>query len=79
LIDTENVLFYNVGLACFSAHTRTGLAFERVFRAPAAPPTAPGWTARHHHRYRLAPAPADFEHWRAVHVAAQDRLRALPI
>jgi hypothetical protein len=71
LIDTENLLFYNVGLGCFSAHTRTGLAFERVFRAPAPPPTASGWTAHHHHRYRLAPAPSDFERWRPVRVAAE--------
>lgn len=39
LIDTENVLFYNVGLGCFAAHTRMGLAFERVFAAPPNPPT----------------------------------------
>jgi hypothetical protein len=71
LVDTENVLFYNVGLGCFSAHTQTGLGFERIFRSPARPPTTTAWTAGHHHRYRLAPAPTNFESWRAVHLAAE--------
>jgi hypothetical protein len=70
LIDTENVLFYNVGLGCFSAHTRRSLAFERVFAAPPDHPATTSWTAGHHHRYRTAPAPADFEHWRPVHLVA---------
>lgn len=73
LIDTENVLFYNVGLGCFSAHSRRGLAFERVFAAPPDQPVATSWTARHHHRYRATPAPTDFEHWRSVHLVAQWR------
>jgi hypothetical protein len=47
------------------------LGFERIFHAPAQPPTATAWTARHHHRYRLAPAPTGFESWRAVRVAAE--------
>lgn len=71
LIDTENVLFYNVGLGCFSAHTRRGLAFERVFAAPPGQPATTSWTARHHHRYRTTPVPADFEHWRPVCLVAQ--------
>jgi hypothetical protein len=73
LIDTENVLFYNVGLGCFAAHTHSGLAFERVFAAPPGPPAAASWTPRHHHRYRAAPPPAEFEHWRPVDIAAQWR------
>jgi hypothetical protein len=73
LIDTENVLFYNVGLGCFAAHTRSSLAFERVFAAPPDPPAAASWTPRQHHRYRATPPPAEFEHWRPVHIAAQWR------
>jgi len=73
LIDTENVLFYNVGLGCFAAHTRGGLAFERVFAAPPDPSAAGSWNPRHHHRYRVTPPPAEFDHWRPVHVAAQWR------
>lgn len=71
LIDTENVLFYNVGPGCFAAHTSRGLAFERVFAAPPDPPAPASWTPRHHHRYRATPTPAQFEHWRPVHIAAQ--------
>jgi hypothetical protein len=71
LIDTENVLFYNVGLGCFAAHTQRGLAFERVFAAPPDPPASACWTPRHHHRYRVTPLLAEFEHWRPVQVAAQ--------
>jgi hypothetical protein len=73
LIDTENVLFYNVGLGCFAAHGRSGLAFERVSAAPPDPPAPASWTPRHHHRYRVTPPPAEFEHWRPVHIAAQWR------
>jgi hypothetical protein len=71
LIDTENILFYNVGLGCFAAHTRRTLAFERVFAAPPDPPAAASWTPRHHHRYRVTPPPAEFEHWRPVQIAAR--------
>lgn len=71
LVDTENVLFYNVGLGCISAHTRRSLAFERVFAAPPHQAVTTSWTARHHHRYRAMPVPADFEHWRPVHLVAQ--------
>jgi hypothetical protein len=71
LIDTEYILFYNVGLGCFTAHTRRALAFERVFAAPPDPPTPGSWTPRHHHRYRVAPAAAEFEHWRPTHTVAQ--------
>jgi hypothetical protein len=77
LIDTENILFYNVGLGCFAAHTRGGLAFERVFAAPPVPPAPASWIPRHHHRYRVTPPPADFEHWRRVHIAA--RWRDVPL
>lgn len=73
LIDTENVLFYNVGLGCFSAHTRRGLAFERVFAALPALPEATNWIPCHHHRHRATPVPMDFERWRRVHMVAQWR------
>jgi len=71
LADTENVLFYNVGLGCFAAHTRRALAFERVFAAPPDLPAPASWTPRHHHRYRATSPPAQFEHWRPVHIAAR--------
>lgn len=71
LVDTENVLFYNVGPGCFAAHAQRGLAFERVFAAPPDPPASARWTPRHHHRYRVSPLLTEFEHWRLVQVAAQ--------
>jgi hypothetical protein len=71
LVDTENVLFYNVGLGCFAAHTRGGLAFERVFAAPPERPAPASWTPRHHHCYRATPLLAGFERWRPVRVVAQ--------
>lgn len=70
LIDTENVLFYNVGLGCFAAHTQRSLAFERVFATAPDPPGPDRWTPHHHHRYRVTPL-ADFEHWRPGRVTAQ--------
>lgn len=73
LVDTENVLFYNVGLACFAAHTRKGLAFERVFADPPDLPSPSTWTPRHHHRYRQVSGITEFEHWRPLRLAAEWR------
>lgn len=71
LVDTENVLFYNVGLGCFAAHAWRGLAFERVFAAPSNPSSSATWTPHHHHRYRATPYLGEFGHWRPVQIAAQ--------
>jgi hypothetical protein len=53
-VDTENVLFYNVGATAFSSSCRRGLRFARAFL-----PSPDSRVARaqfhHHHSYRLKP------------------------
>ena len=53
-VDTENVLFYNVGAAAFSSSCSNGLRFARAF---ATPPGSHSYLApfHHHHSYRLGP------------------------
>ncbi len=48
--DTENVLFYNVGVGSFSSAAGSGVRFERTYEVPS-PPAALGWTPLHYHRY----------------------------
>lgn len=51
--DVENVLFYNVGAACFQKASSHGLLFERGLGAP---PQAPSGQMRpHYHSYSLQP------------------------
>ncbi|SRR5579875_391486 len=48
LCDTENVLFYNVGLAHFASLMTTGLRFERCYLCPDSP--TPGVNPRYRTR-----------------------------
>lgn len=61
-VDTENVLFYNVGAACFAKAARYGLRFERTHTVPSPPRPEPGPTL-HHHRYELLPRDDAWRHW----------------
>lgn len=64
-VDTENVLIYNVGEACFSGVAAHGIRFERVFcEPPDSPETLQHPGARHYVAYKTAVATADFTHWR---------------
>jgi hypothetical protein len=62
LVDAENVLFYNVGAACFASAAVTGMRFERGFTAPD-PPVPLGGRELHHVRYSLAPPGAGLASW----------------
>lgn len=63
--DTENVLFYNVGVGSFSRAAGSGVRFERTYRVPT-PRAALGYTPLHYHRYEIVPADAQVSGWRAV-------------
>jgi len=70
LADTENILFYNVGMAPFRHLSMLGMGFARVFGdVPAVGPGA-GFTPLHHHRYSVADRAAPWQHWRAMRVLA---------
>lgn len=79
-VDTENVLFYNVGLGSFAASAGRGLRFERRYaNCPPAPGDAPG-RALHHVAYRIAPQAQGFRYWRAgVPLASWDRVPCPPL
>ena len=65
LVDAENVLLYNVGLAGFAKLCRDGLRFERSFEAvPHAPIELAPPGAQHYHHYRSIERDADFDSWR---------------
>lgn len=59
--DVENVLFYNVGTAGFSASCGSGVRFERAFTVP---PSPSGATLSCHHRYEVTGMSTGFRHWR---------------
>ncbi len=63
VVDTENMLFYNVGAACFTKAARHGLRFERTHTVPPPPRAEPGPTL-HHHRYELVDRADGWRHWR---------------
>jgi hypothetical protein len=65
LVDSENVLFYNVGTGRFGDAARCGLRFERAYQPP--PPSPPGTVrgAEHYCRYEVVAADAPFVHWQA--------------
>lgn len=48
-VDTENVLFYNVGSASFRSLASTGIRFERSYAVPAAPDRLERTDRLHHH------------------------------
>lgn len=58
-VDTENVLFYNVGAASFARADRLDLLFERSVEIPA-PPVGP--MLPHFHGYEVVADPA-WRHW----------------
>ena len=58
--DVENVLLYNVGMAAFAGHMRSGLQVERRFAVPAA---AQRQGDAHHHRYAAVAANNGLTHW----------------
>lgn len=60
-VDTENVLFYNVGAGAFSRAARYGLRFERCFSA--CPECVECPEALHHHVYELVDSASEFAHW----------------
>jgi hypothetical protein len=61
--DTENILFYNVGMAAFRMLSEGRLRFERGFDPPAAPAALPE-PLLHYHRYRAgAEINGEFELW----------------
>jgi hypothetical protein len=77
-VDTENVLFYNVGLGAFRRATPFGLRFERVHGA--CPPASDAAAYAHHCRYAIAPASAPFHHWRAgTAIARWEGVRLPPL
>lgn len=61
--DTENILFYNVGIGCFRRSNSAGLRFERVFSQPPAPLRPTDRPALHYHHYASVAKETDFEHW----------------
>lgn len=61
LVDTENVLFYNVGTSYFSHLELTSLMFERSFSEPPKP-SQQGNIYRHFHYYSLEEN--TFKHWK---------------
>ena len=64
LVDTENVLIYNVGESAFSKVAGHGIRFERVFEEPPpCPETLSGPGALHYVAYRTIALKADFTHW----------------
>ena len=52
-VDTENVLFYNVGTGRFAAAARYGLLFERRFVEVPTPTDVHGQSSAHHVAYQL--------------------------
>lgn len=68
-VETENVLFYNVGAACFAKAARHGLRFERTHAVPPPPRPEPG-PMLHHHHYELVDRGAGWRHWRGGLVLA---------
>ena len=70
VVDTENVVFYNVGAAAFRHLTRGGLVFERAFEEPPAPPEAVPWPVRHHQQYNVGGQGDSFVHWRVARMLA---------
>lgn len=63
LVDTENVLFYNVGSASFRTLARTGLRFERAYEVPSPPDRMERADHLHYHRYSSAEPTEGFVHW----------------
>lgn len=61
LCDTENILFYNVGLSSFAGLSSEGIRFERSFQVPEGTANA----HQHHARYQLIHPDAPFSAWRA--------------
>ncbi len=69
LCDTENILFYNVGLSHFTSLTTTGLRFERGYTYPS-PPYALDTPSLHYHRYTMEEVNQDFFCWQAHRIVA---------
>ena len=68
IVDTENVLFYNVGAGSFSRPAQHGIRFERCHDACPTCPT--NIRSRHYHRYELIAPDGPFHHWRKGPVLA---------
>ncbi|HEV7214340.1 MAG TPA: hypothetical protein VGP33_04380, partial [Chloroflexota bacterium] len=64
LVDTENVLFYNVGTSHFAHLVNVGIRFERAFVQPPPVSGIPICLPKHHNCYEAADAQAGFAHWR---------------
>jgi hypothetical protein len=69
-VDTENVLFYNVGLDCFTKSTRRGLIFECSFSIPN-PTNISLQQYLHYHKYEVVPIMSEFAHWAKGNVIAR--------
>lgn len=67
LVDTENVLFYNVGTSYFSHLELTSLMFERSFSEPK--PSQQGNIYRHFHYYSLEEN--TFKHWKMKEIPVE--------
>ncbi|GFG99777.1 hypothetical protein [Mycolicibacterium hippocampi] len=65
LVDTENVLLYNVGGTALRPLMASEVTFERRYQVPSPPPEAglPDSAALHYHRYSDASGTPP-EHWR---------------
>lgn len=61
LVDTENVLFFNVGAGAFAKTDHAEVTFERVLGT--LPDMALLEGARHHHRYEVRPVGSSWRHW----------------
>ncbi len=64
LCDTENILFYNVGLNHFTSLTTTGLRFERSCTHPS-PPHALETSSQHYHCYTMEEVNHGFYCWQS--------------
>lgn len=63
LCDTENILFYNVGMRCFAELSRWGIRFERTFHEPPMPPRILARPPAHYHLYSLGSRTTSFKYW----------------
>ncbi len=69
-VDTENILYYNVGSGAFTKAARYGVCFERSYSMSPPCPTPLAISRLHHQHYSLRPLQTSFKNWKEGAVLA---------
>ncbi len=74
-VDTENILYFNVGSGAFTKAARHGLCFERSYAMPPPCPIPLAGSRLHHLHYSLRPLHTSFKNWKEGAVLARWKTR----